>query len=97
MCSVRIHHTHQFAVNLKNLSCDVQHFILTDWYNQKLAHPWYLPSVNQYLSLMTNESWVLTPNHTNIVETAHAARNADTGIRRPLLAAINEYVLCLSL
>lgn len=46
---------------------------------------------------MTNESWVLTPNHTNIVEMAHAAQNADTGIRRPLLAAINEYVLCLSL
>lgn len=65
--------------------------VISDWYTQKLSHLWYLPSVNRFLSLMTDESGILTPCHTNIVETAHAARNEDTGIKRPLLSAINKY------
>lgn len=53
-------------------------------------HPWYLPSVNRFLSPMKEENWNLTPNDTNMAETAHAARNQETGIGRPLLAAILE-------
>ena len=39
---------------------------------------------------MRRESWNLTPNDSNIVETAHAARNAETSINAPLLLAIQE-------
>ncbi|KZT20323.1 hypothetical protein NEOLEDRAFT_1151422 [Neolentinus lepideus HHB14362 ss-1] len=59
-----------------------------DWYAQKISHPWYLPSVNQFLSPMPKENWLSTPDHTNLVETAHAAWNAETGINSSLLDAI---------
>lgn len=65
--------------------------IRLDWYQHKLAHPWFLPSINRFLSPMDNESWDLTPHHTNLVETAHAARNAETSVGVPVLTAILEY------
>ena len=53
-------------------------------------HPWYLPSLNPFLSPMDRKSWDLTPNDSNVAETAHAARNAETSIKAPLLIAIQE-------
>lgn len=44
---------------------------------------------------MDNEDWVLTPNDSNIVETAHAGRNAETGIGKPVLTAINLFAYFL--
>ncbi|KAF8219461.1 hypothetical protein L208DRAFT_1383005 [Tricholoma matsutake] len=35
-----------------------------------------------------SESWDLTPNHSNLAETAHAARNAETSIGIPVLTAV---------
>jgi hypothetical protein len=41
---------------------------------------------------MDPDSWKLTPNHTNIVESAHAGRNAETSMGVALLTAILQYV-----
>ncbi|KAJ7936884.1 hypothetical protein B0H13DRAFT_2430847 [Mycena leptocephala] len=46
------------------------------------------PSVNKFLSNIAPGDWDITPNHSNTVESAHAARNAETGTRMPLLTAI---------
>jgi hypothetical protein len=64
-----------------------------DWYAHKRANPWILPSVNKFLSAITNESWDITPSHSNIVETAHAGRNAETSIGVGLLTAILQFVV----
>ncbi|KAJ6602116.1 hypothetical protein B0H10DRAFT_1823469, partial [Mycena sp. CBHHK59/15] len=61
---------------------------IQNWYKHKLANPWILPAVNRFLSKIDPGYWDTTPNHSNYVESAHAARNAETGIRRPLLTAI---------
>ncbi|KAG6914018.1 hypothetical protein DXG01_002897 [Tephrocybe rancida] len=66
------------------------HKSVRDWHKQKMSYPWYLPSLNSFLLPMYHTSWRLTPNDTNIAETAHAARNAKTGIKLPLLAAIQD-------
>ncbi|KAJ7302864.1 hypothetical protein DFH08DRAFT_826190 [Mycena albidolilacea] len=58
------------------------------WYLQKQRNPWYLPSVNQYLSKILLDNWKITPRTTNIAETSHAATNADTSTQLPLLPAI---------
>ncbi|KAJ7835323.1 hypothetical protein B0H14DRAFT_2590316 [Mycena olivaceomarginata] len=64
------------------------HNDIKNWYAHKRANPWILPSVNKFLSAITNESWDITPNHSNLVETAHAGRNAETSIGVGLLTAI---------
>ncbi|KAJ7920593.1 hypothetical protein B0H13DRAFT_2421891 [Mycena leptocephala] len=56
----------------------------------KLANTWVLPSVNKYLSKISDENWDITPNQSNIVETAHTGRNAETSIGVGLLTAILE-------
>ncbi|KAF8169544.1 hypothetical protein K438DRAFT_1941264 [Mycena galopus ATCC 62051] len=58
------------------------------WYLQKQRNPWYLPSVNQYLSKILLDDWEITPRTTNIAETSHAATNTDTSTQLPLLRAI---------
>ncbi|KAF8590747.1 hypothetical protein K439DRAFT_1611685 [Ramaria rubella] len=50
---------------------------MKDWYQNKIMHPWYLPSVNAFLSKIPEDSWKITPNH-NLVKSAHAGQNADT-------------------
>ncbi len=42
-------------------------------------YSWYIPSINRFLSPMDSSSWDLIPDHTNIVESAHAGHNASTG------------------
>ncbi|KAJ7135306.1 hypothetical protein C8R46DRAFT_1201556 [Mycena filopes] len=64
------------------------HDLVKNWYAHKLANPWVLPSVNKFLSKISPDDWDITPNHSNYVETAHAARNAETSIGVPLLTAI---------
>ncbi|KAF8137776.1 hypothetical protein K438DRAFT_1639101 [Mycena galopus ATCC 62051] len=67
-----------------------------NWYAHKLANPWILPSINKFLSNIPNDNWVITPNHSNIVETAHAGRNAETAIGVGLLTAILQCVVLTS-
>ncbi|KAF7339140.1 hypothetical protein MVEN_01990700 [Mycena venus] len=61
---------------------------IKNWDAHKLANPWILPSINKFLSKISLENWDLTPNHSNYVESAHAARNAETGTHLPLFTAI---------
>lgn len=64
-----------------------------------MANPWILPSVNKFLSKISNNNWDITPNHSNLVETAHAGRNAETAIGVALLTGIMQFVFhvnCLS-
>lgn len=59
-----------------------------DWYMQKIANPWILPSINKFLSGMRPNDWDITPVHSNLAETAHAGRNVETAVGVPLLTAI---------
>jgi hypothetical protein len=72
---------HEFCKSSSNAA-------VLDWYQQKKDYPWLLPSLNRSLTKIDNESWDLTPNHTNLVETAHAATNAVTLIGKEILEAI---------
>ncbi|KAJ7112341.1 hypothetical protein C8R44DRAFT_882712 [Mycena epipterygia] len=53
---------------------------------------WYapvgIPSVNKFLSKISDDNWDITPNHSNYVETAHAGRNAETATGVEILTAI---------
>ncbi|KAJ7894026.1 hypothetical protein B0H13DRAFT_2276534 [Mycena leptocephala] len=64
------------------------HIDIKNWYAHKVANTWVLPSVNKYLSKISHENWDITPNQSNIAETAHAGRNAETSIGVGLLTAI---------
>lgn len=64
-----------------------------DWWKQKEMYPWYIHSVNEYLSPMSKECWEFLPKDTNTVESSHVALNAAASINRPLLDAITEYVV----
>ncbi|KAJ7835672.1 hypothetical protein B0H14DRAFT_3871012 [Mycena olivaceomarginata] len=66
------------------------HSAIHNWYLQKMANPWILPSVNKFLSKISNNNWDITPNHSNLVETAHAGRNAETAIGVALLTGIMQ-------
>ncbi|KAJ7804925.1 hypothetical protein B0H14DRAFT_2611872 [Mycena olivaceomarginata] len=79
----------QHEIDAWHAFCAAQaHNDIKNWYAHKRANPWILPSVNKFLSAITNESWDITPNHSNLVETAHAGRNAETSIGVGLLTAI---------
>ncbi|KAJ7796304.1 hypothetical protein B0H14DRAFT_3158095 [Mycena olivaceomarginata] len=58
----------------------------------KMANPWILPSVNKLLSKISNNNWDITPNHSNLVETAHAGRNAETAIGSS--TSHGDYAVC---
>lgn len=61
---------------------------MLDWYQNKVSNPWHLPSLHPALTKIEHHVWIMTPKTTNIVETAHAATNALTGINLPILQAI---------
>ncbi|KAJ7810417.1 hypothetical protein B0H14DRAFT_2607365 [Mycena olivaceomarginata] len=63
--------------------------VFQDWYRHKFNNPWILPSINKSLSKISSSDWDLTPNHSNYVENAHPARNAETGTQK-LIAGIAE-------
>ena len=57
---------------------------------QKKGSPWFIPSVNQFMSKIPETDWYLTPGDTNLNESAHPFTNMHTGINLSLLEAINE-------
>ncbi|KAF8223103.1 hypothetical protein L208DRAFT_1519701, partial [Tricholoma matsutake] len=65
---------------------------LRNWYAHKIMYPWLLPGFNKTLSRILCEFWDLTPNHTNLVEMAHAGTNRHTAINLRPLEAIQRYV-----
>lgn len=73
---------------VKLLDTDI--WLQSDWYAHKVSHPWLLPAFNMNLSPMPNEFWELTPNHTNLVETAHVETNRNTNIHLKPLEAIQK-------
>ncbi|KAJ7029522.1 hypothetical protein C8F04DRAFT_1043205 [Mycena alexandri] len=66
------------------------HPAIQNWYRQKMANPWILPSVNKFLSNISDDNWDITPKQSNLVETAHAGRNAETSIGVGLLTGIMQ-------
>ncbi|KAJ7651799.1 hypothetical protein B0H17DRAFT_1215189 [Mycena rosella] len=63
---------------------------LQDWYKHKIQYSWLLPGYNKSLSLFPAGFWSQTPNHTNLVESAHVATNRETGIKLSPLEAIQR-------
>ncbi|KAJ7793170.1 hypothetical protein B0H14DRAFT_3498353, partial [Mycena olivaceomarginata] len=59
-----------------------------NWYAQKLANPWYLPSISPFLSKIAPNDYNLTPNTTNLAESAHAGTNVQTSTQLALLPGI---------
>ncbi|KAJ7122706.1 hypothetical protein C8R43DRAFT_959206 [Mycena crocata] len=62
----------------------------TDWYEHKIRYLWLLPGYNESLSLFPPGFWIQTPNHTNLVESAHVATNDQTGTKLMPLEAIQR-------
>ncbi|PSS29898.1 hypothetical protein PHLCEN_2v2610 [Hermanssonia centrifuga] len=63
--------------------------LLKDWWADKKPHGWFVGSINKNFSLMPVENFMLTPNDTNLDESAHPHANAFTGTNLPLLDAID--------
>ncbi|CAK5272286.1 unnamed protein product [Mycena citricolor] len=59
-----------------------------NWLKHKLNNRWIFPSLNQVLSWISFEDYKTIPNHSNLAESSHAARNAETEIHVGLLDAI---------
>ncbi|KAH6884783.1 hypothetical protein BKA70DRAFT_1410857 [Coprinopsis sp. MPI-PUGE-AT-0042] len=53
---------------------------IRDWYAHKISQTWILPGFNRLLSKIPDSFWKQLPNHTNLVETAHAGTNKVTNI-----------------
>ncbi|KAJ6564299.1 hypothetical protein B0H19DRAFT_941731 [Mycena capillaripes] len=88
--------THEEIDEWHQFCAAATHPSIQNWYRQKLANPWILPSVNKLLSNISSNNWDLTPTHSNLVETAHASRNAETSTGVALLTGIMQFVLTLS-
>ncbi|KAJ7842468.1 hypothetical protein B0H14DRAFT_3139909 [Mycena olivaceomarginata] len=79
----------QAAVDEWHRYCAAQtHTAVQNWYAQKLANPWYLPSISPFLSKIAPNYYNLTPNTTNLAESAHAGTNAQTATQLALLPGI---------
>ncbi|KAJ7817700.1 hypothetical protein B0H14DRAFT_3877419 [Mycena olivaceomarginata] len=79
----------QAAVDEWHRYCAAQtHTAVQNWYAQKLANPWYLPSISPFLSKIAPNDYNLTPNTTNLAESAHAGTNAQTSTQLALLPGI---------
>ncbi|GJJ14490.1 hypothetical protein Clacol_008754 [Clathrus columnatus] len=63
---------------------------IRDWFENKIRHRWYLPSLVQSLSRMPVLHWNMTPRNTNSGESAHAHTNLHTGTHLSLLVAIDR-------
>ncbi|KAJ6462820.1 hypothetical protein DFH09DRAFT_1347497 [Mycena vulgaris] len=72
---------HHFCRNHENKK-------LRDWYPHKVQYPWLLPGYKESLSRFPPGFWSQTPNHTNLVESAHVATNQETGTKLTPLEAI---------
>ncbi|KAJ7872496.1 hypothetical protein B0H14DRAFT_3564688 [Mycena olivaceomarginata] len=79
----------QAAVDEWHRYCAAQtHTAVQNWYAQKLANPWYLPSISPFLSKIAPNDYNLTPNTTNLAESAHAGTNTQTSTQLALLPGI---------
>jgi len=65
----------------------------TDWWENKVMHPWYLPSLLKILTKIPHEDWETIAGHTNINESSHPETNRHTGIGLTLLEAITKWVI----
>ncbi|KAF9472149.1 hypothetical protein BDN70DRAFT_938396 [Pholiota conissans] len=63
---------------------------LRDWIIDKKSAPWFMASVNRFMSKIPEDIWLTTPGHTNLNESAHPFTNMHTGINLSLLEAINS-------
>ncbi|EJD50393.1 hypothetical protein AURDEDRAFT_160296 [Auricularia subglabra TFB-10046 SS5] len=71
--------------------CQISPFpAVRNWYQNKVVHSWYLPSLVQYLSKIPGNVWLTTRGETNLAESSHAATNAVIGTRLQLLVAIDR-------
>ncbi|KAF8186408.1 hypothetical protein BJ912DRAFT_819653, partial [Pholiota molesta] len=61
---------------------------LRDWIIDKKSAPWFMASVNRFMSKIPEDLWHTTPGHTNLNESAHPFTNMHTGINQPVLEAI---------
>ncbi|KIJ34397.1 hypothetical protein M422DRAFT_263539 [Sphaerobolus stellatus SS14] len=59
-----------------------------DWYANKAANKWYLPSLVQYLSKIPPYDWITNRGDTNLNESSHPATNRFMGINLSLMEAI---------
>ena len=57
----------------------------------KKQSPWFIPSINQFMSKISEEDWYLTPADTNLNESAHPYANKHTGANLKILEAIQKY------
>ncbi|KAK7029764.1 hypothetical protein R3P38DRAFT_2361050, partial [Favolaschia claudopus] len=64
------------------------HPTVVAWVKHKHDNICLLNSVNKFLSNISEENFDITPNHSNLPESGHPGRNAETGIKMPLLTAI---------
>ncbi|KAJ7052354.1 hypothetical protein C8F01DRAFT_1332885 [Mycena amicta] len=79
----------QAAVDEWHHYCAAQtHSAVQNWYSNKIDKPWYLPSINPFLSKIARDDYNLTPNTTNLAESAHAGTNAQTSTQLALLPGI---------
>ncbi|KAF9552496.1 hypothetical protein CPC08DRAFT_728578 [Agrocybe pediades] len=66
------------------------HKALKDWIVDKKSCPWFIPSLNRFMSKIPRTDWILTPGHTNLNESAHPFTNQHTGINLQIAEAITE-------
>ncbi|KAF9563822.1 hypothetical protein CPC08DRAFT_721395 [Agrocybe pediades] len=67
-----------------------EHKVLRDWMVDKKSCPWFIPSLNKFMSKIPRDDWFLTPGHTNLNESAHPFTNQHTGINLQIAEAIRE-------
>ncbi|KAF8516464.1 hypothetical protein BU17DRAFT_67470 [Hysterangium stoloniferum] len=61
-----------------------------DWWQNKLAYPWYIPALCHHFSKVPSADWDLGPTNTNLNEQSHQATNRATGVHIPLAEAIDS-------
>jgi len=65
--------------------------VVLDWWQNKLAYPWYIPALCWHFSKIPEQDWDLGPAETNLNEQSHPATNRTTGIHILLAEAIDRY------
>ncbi|KAJ2926622.1 hypothetical protein H1R20_g10478, partial [Candolleomyces eurysporus] len=66
------------------------HKIIRDWMADKKPYPWFIPSVNSFMSKIDFWDWNSAPSSTNLNESAHSYTNRHTEIGLTLLDAVKR-------
>ncbi|KAJ7491316.1 hypothetical protein B0H11DRAFT_1911939 [Mycena galericulata] len=69
---------------------DSEYKVVRDWIADKDSVPWFFPSINGFLSKISEEDWYLTPGDTNLNESAHPYTNQHTGTNLTILEAVQS-------